>query len=441
MTYQDTVRNFRLANTREVFFGTAYSGIDDFLSMMENLSAGETRRLYDTIHETRVETLEEKILYCILIARRENFLFYAAQGEVQERGKGDILLISHELSRTGAPVVLQDMAVTLRKQGYRITLAAAQDGPLRPEFTQAGFPVVIDNTICDLGSKDLGFCQLLIDHALLAVANTVETYKVVMSNIGTENKILWWLHEALEAFQVKKDILPKHLTENIRVLFVADFVRSNMKQAGLSYEGSILHYGVHAVKQQKIPHETVNFICVGAYCRRKGQDLLADAVSRLPLDVMQHSRFYFVGPGSEYSLAASIRKMSAAFPNVFYFEDMPREQLQKLYEEMDCLIVSSRDDPLPVVAAENMSLGHTCIVSSNTGTADLITDGENGFVFQNEDVQDLMAKIIYVVQHQEQLEWIGQRSENLFHQYFDMSVFERKVTTLVEAVVEETYEQ
>lgn len=421
LTYQDTIRQFRKKQT-----------------ILENISDGAGYQLYDKIHEVRVDALEEKLLNLVTLARDDSFYFYAAQGKIRKKGKGDILLISHELSRTGAPIVLQDMAMVLCCQGYRVTLVSVKDGPLRMELNRAGIPVIIDRTIFDLSANKLGFSQNLINCSLITVTNTVETCKVVTSNLHTDNRIIWWLHEALEGFQVKTTILPQYLSDNVYVYFVADSVYNNMKKAGLCYEGRILHYGVRSMERtcHRKGGDTVRFICVGSYCRRKGQDLLADAISRLPLEILQQCEFYFAGPVAEVGLANAIKNMSEVFPNVYYYEEMPREQIQQLYQQMDCLVIPSRDDPLPVVATENMSLSNICICSSNTGTADLIRDGENGFVFQNEDVHELMAKIIYVVRHKSQLALLGQKSRRIFDQNFEMHVFENNIASIVHFVME-----
>jgi glycosyltransferase involved in cell wall biosynthesis len=47
------------------------------------------------------------------------------------------------------------------------------------------------------------------------------------------------------------------------------------------------------------------------------------------------------------------------------------------------LICASRDDPMPVVVTEAMMFSKVCICSENTGSANIIQDGNSGFVYKD----------------------------------------------------------
>ena len=54
-----------------------------------------------------------------------------------------ILLVSHELNLTGAPVALGYFAQSLKKQGHFPVVIAPRDGALRETLCQDGIPVII----------------------------------------------------------------------------------------------------------------------------------------------------------------------------------------------------------------------------------------------------------------------------------------------------------
>ena len=58
-----------------------------------------------------------------------------------------ILLISHQLSRTGAPIALLNVARLLREEGNDLTLISLEEGPLRDEFESIGVEVAVENEI------------------------------------------------------------------------------------------------------------------------------------------------------------------------------------------------------------------------------------------------------------------------------------------------------
>lgn len=429
---QDIIRSMRDANTAVFRNSEGSQDIAEFISHMND------ENLLERIHNLRMDAFTQKNFMLYTTAQEDTFRLYPAQGEIQEKCRGDILFVTHELSRTGAPVVLQDMAIVLQENGYRITFITPRDGALREELTARGIPVVVDGSIMNFVTKELGICQRLMNQANLTIINTVDTCKAVMCNLNNNNRIIWWLHEALAGFEGKKNILPQELSDNIQVEFVAEFVRHNMEQCDFHYQGDILHYGTDEIKRVKSRNDDdiVRFACVGAYQSRKGQDLLADAIASLSLESLQHSEFYFAGPILEFRIADSIRKMAKAYPNVYYYEEMPRDEIQLLYQNMDCLVVPSRDDPLPVVATENMSLANVCICSSNTGTAGLIEDGVDGFVFENENLDELVDKLEYVITHKDEIVKIGENGKKIFEKYLKMDAFEKKILSIVEMCLE-----
>lgn len=58
-------------------------------------------------------------------------------------GAAAITLVSHELSRTGAPKLALDVAQSMVSAGAKVNVISLVDGPLRAEFEQIGIPVKV----------------------------------------------------------------------------------------------------------------------------------------------------------------------------------------------------------------------------------------------------------------------------------------------------------
>lgn len=58
-------------------------------------------------------------------------------------GRGSITLLTHELSLTGAPVIILEMSQLLISSGYNVEVLSPSDGPLRDEFEKNGVDVII----------------------------------------------------------------------------------------------------------------------------------------------------------------------------------------------------------------------------------------------------------------------------------------------------------
>jgi glycosyltransferase involved in cell wall biosynthesis len=54
---------------------------------------------------------------------------------------GEITIVSHELSRTGAPMLVLELARSLKHLGLRVNVISMADGPLREEFVASDIPI------------------------------------------------------------------------------------------------------------------------------------------------------------------------------------------------------------------------------------------------------------------------------------------------------------
>ena len=181
-------------------------------------------------------------------------------------------------------------------------------------------------------------------------------------------------------------------------------------------------------KQEK---SITTFITVGAIDKRKGQDLLLDAILDLSPDYLNRVRFLFVGHPIDKDLYHRIEMLSKGIEQIEFWKSMPREQLMKLYDECDCVICCSRDDPLPVVVTESMILQKVSICSEHTGTAAYLQDGVNGFVCKNEDVEDLKKKICEVIDKKDELSDIARNAYDLYKSHFTVDIFQNNLLKFV----------
>ncbi len=60
-----------------------------------------------------------------------------------------VTLVTHELSLTGAPVIVLELASLLRERGCAVTVLSLYDGPLRPEFGRRGINVKVPPLLLD----------------------------------------------------------------------------------------------------------------------------------------------------------------------------------------------------------------------------------------------------------------------------------------------------
>ena len=52
----------------------------------------------------------------------------------------DLLFVSHDLSLSGAPILLLQLAIWCKRNGMFVLVVAPDDGPLREKYEAAGIP-------------------------------------------------------------------------------------------------------------------------------------------------------------------------------------------------------------------------------------------------------------------------------------------------------------
>ena len=416
----------------------------------------KTQQLCDDTRQLCSET--QQLFNRAQYLKNVRFYFPTANYQKRERYKAHILIISHEMGRSGAPVVLMDAVRILKDEGYFVYVVSPMDGPLCLEMNKEGIPVMVDfsllNGRCEpdeirsVNPYQNWVTDLFVKSFDMTICNTAVLHNVVERYMHYGKPLLWWMHEGNMSFASFGHYLPGKLPENVKVAYVCDYVREQAELYKIHYPGTVLHYGVseEIAEEKTVAGDKVGndeacgnikndnrtiYIIVGAIDKRKGQDLLLDAILNLPEDYLNKAEFWFVGHAIDKDLYNRIEMLSEGMEQIKLWRSMPREQLLKLYQECDCIICCSRDDPLPVVVTEAMILKKVSICSEHTGTAAYLEDGVNGFVCKNEDVDDLEKKICEVMDQKAHLSDIAEKAYDLYKTHFTMDIFQKNLLELV----------
>lgn len=115
---------------------------------------------------------------------------------VAENAKSSITLLSHELSRTGAPILLRDVASALHGLGVRTHIISLGAGPLADDYARMNSPVVTEDRLSHVLSQGGGFLmQLSSDRRLpSSLAKPIRFAAKVAGGIGSRTRL--WRYRA-----------------------------------------------------------------------------------------------------------------------------------------------------------------------------------------------------------------------------------------------------
>ena len=134
--------------------------------------------------------------------------------------------------------------------------------------------------------------------------------------------------------------------------------------------------------------ERTEVIFVGQLIRRKGLDILLEAIQPL---FAEYPGLYLtvIGAGEDLPALQALIQSAGVEERIGFAGALPAEQVQPRVSAANVLVLPSRWDGWGMVINEALSVGVPVIASDQCGASDLIRQGVNGYVFRSEDAEDL----------------------------------------------------
>lgn len=157
----------------------------------------------------------------------------------------------------------------------------------------------------------------------------------------------------------------------------------------------VIPYGVRLDKFSKTedpPSDTFEVLFAGQVSLRKGIPYLLEAFSQL-----KH-------PGKRLTVVGSVqddvRSLLAKLPteNVTFLGSIPQSELAKRMSRSHVLVLPSVEEGLALVQGQAMACGCPVIATAATGAEDLFTDGVEGFILADTNVEALALRMQQLVE-------------------------------------------
>ena len=347
-----------------------------------------------------------------------------------------ILLVSHELSRTGAPVALIEMATRLRALGYAPVVASPSHGALEDECKARGIPSrvsyqfkVDESCMTELERVRLSDYVKCFD---LVVLSTIVAVEWIDRFSRTGVKVICWAHEGTYGFDCHPAgrKVGDYLRKCARVYTGGEYPRAVMlDRCGRDLWVRSLVYGVADLHQSDGAScsrpAKVDFVLAGTIDMRKGQAIALKAVELLPAETQAGMTLTIIGRIADRTVGQMVLKCS--LPCVVHVEEMPLDRLLERIRRCEVLLCPSLDDPMPVVATYALMFGKPVIASDHTGTAALLQDGVSGFVVKAGDSYSLAAAMRRCVERRDRLPEMGQAARRVYQENFTVEAFDRNL--------------
>ncbi|CAM3756539.1 glycosyltransferase [Flavobacterium cucumis] len=212
------------------------------------------------------------------------------------------------------------------------------------------------------------------------------------SYLSSEIKFKKFLFLQIEKFLITKSnyLLASSNSERLRAINEVGYKKNNV----ILFNNSIQE--VLSIKQLSIDKTWPNkYICtVGRPSYQKNIELMIRVVNEVRKE--QNIHLVIMGVGHHSDRLSNVQKLIQEYglsDAVTLIDWTERENIFNIISNSKLYISTSRYEGLPYSVIESLALGKPCIVSDCDGNRDLITNGYNGFVIKDENIEEFSEKI------------------------------------------------
>lgn len=153
--------------------------------------------------------------------------------------------------------------------------------------------------------------------------------------------------------------------------------------------------------------EPVKFLYVGKLVHRKGVDILLRAVAQLSL-IHTGFELIVVGGVPDAQLMEELPQRAQHFVDFRGFKELA--EIPSIYAECDVFVFPTRYDGWGMVVPEAMAAGMPVISSKNCGSALDLINAQNGFLYEVENVKELVGYMCFFIENRHALVQMGAKA-------------------------------
>lgn len=339
-----------------------------------------------------------------------------------------ILLVSHDMSITGAPKVLLWLADFLKKEGYVIDVISMKDGHLIQDFLNKGIKVeYLENnkrTIYKYFSEKQKKYDLII-------CNTIITYKYVDILQRFNIPVIWYIHETklLDEYMLNNKDFARIFANFYNIYTVSRYAQ----QIALKYNKNIkiIPNGIEDnFKDFNYKSKELTFGFIGSIIPVKGIDILISAFIQA---TKTHPEIKLIIAGNYNSkLGKKLKKLTLDYKNIIWLGEIYNQKKTDFFNEIDILCTPSLDDPCPLTVLEGAMLGKVIITTDKTGSNYMVKEGVNGYITKAGDIDELKEKILKCCNNADKIDSMKKASREIYCELGTIEIQEKHIKKMLE---------
>ena len=188
-------------------------------------------------------------------------------------------------------------------------------------------------------------------------------------------------------------------------------------------------------KKSYFADNRINVFCIGKYQERKNHQMMIEAVAELLPKYDLH--LTIAGEISNSFHEEYFRKVSdyvrthGLEERVTFLKNLNRTAIAEEYQKADVYVVPSTGEPASITVIEAMAYSVPAISGTDNGTASYIDFGKTGYVFEDNNKEDLKDKLEKIICDRERLVRMGAAGYRHVQEHFQFKNYYGQIETIL----------
>ena len=363
------------------------------------------------------------------------------------------LLVTHDLSLTGSPMLALDLIKNFENKVNVIILSYNNDGKLLNNFKQNSSALYL----CDTNPQNSELIEIILEKILgqhgidFAIANSSVTRKVLPALNKVKIPSISLIHEF--ASYAPEDAVKESIEHSQITVFSSKAILNDAKEKlelKSKAEFPVINQGLNKHKgivenaleiesarleiDRALGNEQKNIVGIGSVILTKGVDLFINVAEKLEKLSPGAYRFIWVAnvndlKNGDYGFFVSDSIKRSKYLAGFKFLDNTTE-IEYLLSKVDGFALTSRLDTMPNVAIETMAIGKPVFSFENTGGIPELIEAnglKDSLIAEYLDTSDMALKIDKLLNNEELLNLINARMKEIASKTFDSQRYANQI--------------
>lgn len=243
--------------------------------------------------------------------------------------------------------------------------------------------------------------------------------------ISSQSRIFKWVKKKLTG--------TLHLSDKIVFISEIGYSRFMLNYPLLANKSILLKNGIpyRPMKSKEfLKYGRMNLISVGTLSNRKGQDVIIRALSSMNEEQRERFHLYLVGSGpQERQFKESVLRLGLN-KYVTFRGKMDQEEIIEFLDEIDCMILMSYSEGLPISLIEGLRSGIPIVTTNADGCPETVES--NGYILDKGDYKALAETLLSM--NEADIKKLSAESRKLYENEFDLRKFISKYLSLLRQI-------